>query len=206
MGSGGVGGHTMAQPGKFKLPKNVNIKSIRPSQIALKSQVEKLGQKHDFAEKAAWTLWGLVRLSCARMFASGYTLLLRRHQGQTIEHGIVCAICISNKCCLACALLETLHDAMCWMIPWRISMRKVRGKGLVRRELPLGSQSCAVAHTKAHAALHDSLFRPLSRSPALPLSSLPQRQWSFPLSTAHSRCRPLPGIHIGHKISKSCSN
>ena len=83
-----------------------------------------------------------------------------------------------------------LDDAVCWMIPWRVYKhpyeRTVRRKGLIRREPPLGSQSCAVAHTKAHAALHDSLFRLLSRSPALPLSSLPQRPWSFPLSTAHS--------------------
>eukprot|EP00277_Geminigera_cryophila_P010948 CAMPEP_0179454960 /NCGR_PEP_ID=MMETSP0799-20121207/38944_1 /TAXON_ID=46947 /ORGANISM="Geminigera cryophila, Strain CCMP2564" /LENGTH=63 /DNA_ID=CAMNT_0021253601 /DNA_START=109 /DNA_END=297 /DNA_ORIENTATION=- len=48
----------MSLPPKPK--KKVNIKTIRPSQIALRAQIERLGQRGEFAERAVWTLWGLV--------------------------------------------------------------------------------------------------------------------------------------------------
>jgi hypothetical protein len=38
----------------------VNIKTIKPSHVALKATVERLSTKNEFAERAAWTLWGLV--------------------------------------------------------------------------------------------------------------------------------------------------
>jgi hypothetical protein len=40
--------------------RQVNIKTIRPSHVALKATVERLSTKNEFAERAAWTLWGLV--------------------------------------------------------------------------------------------------------------------------------------------------
>ena len=46
--------------------RQVNIKTIRPSHVALKATVERLSTKNEFAERAAWTLWGLV---CVHMEA-----------------------------------------------------------------------------------------------------------------------------------------
>lgn len=61
----------------------VNIKTIKPSHVALKATVERLSTKNEFAERAAWTLWGLVRvcvwmvnmrLSCEQLVTYGFCL------------------------------------------------------------------------------------------------------------------------------------